>query len=90
MTLLKVEGQEVSHIQNGRVINTSIEKDPLTVVEAFQKNYKVPDIPGLPRFNGGLVGYFAYDTVRYVEPKLQATVPKDVLGCPDQLVPLRT
>ena len=37
-------------------------------------------------FHGGLVGYFGYDTVRYVEPKLQHSCPKDVLGCPDILL----
>jgi anthranilate synthase component 1 len=44
------------------------------------------DVPGLPRFNGGLVGYFGYDTVRYVEPRLRATTPPDELGTPDILL----
>ncbi len=48
--------------------------------------FKVPDLPGLPRFCGGLVGYFGYDTVRYIEPKLAATRKPDPLGTPDILL----
>jgi anthranilate synthase component 1 len=40
----------------------------------------------LPRFTGGLVGYFGYDTVRYVEPRLAKSQPKDELGTPDILL----
>jgi anthranilate synthase component 1 len=46
----------------------------------------VPDLDDLPRFNGGLVGYFGYDTVRYVEPRLGACPNPDPLGCPDILL----
>ncbi len=41
--------------------------DPLAFVEEFKARYQVPTVPGLPRFDGGLVGYFGYDCVRYVE-----------------------
>ena len=40
-------------------------------------------LPGLPRFTGGLVGYFAYDTVRYIEKRLAATRKPDPVGTPD-------
>ena len=60
--------------------------DPLDFVEQFKERYKVPTLPGLPRFNGGLVGYFSYDSVRYVEPKLAAGVNPDPLGTPDILL----
>ena len=39
--------------------------------------------PGLPRFCGGLAGYFGYDAVRYIEKKLANTAPRDDLGLPD-------
>jgi anthranilate synthase component 1 len=42
--------------------------------------------PGLPRFCGGLAGYFGYDTVRHIEKKLEKTCPPDTLGCPDILL----
>src|SRR5690606_37520099 len=47
---------------------------------------RVPTIPGLPRFNGGLVGYFGYDSVRYVEKKLASCPNPDPLGTPDILL----
>lgn len=46
----------------------------------------MPDLPDLPRFTGGLVGYFGYDTVRYVESRLAKSMPKDQLGTPDVLL----
>jgi anthranilate synthase component 1 len=42
--------------------------------------------PGLPRFCGGLAGYFGYDTVRHIERKLEKSCPPDTLGCPDILL----
>ena len=46
----------------------------------------MPDLPELPRFTGGLVGYFGYDVVRYVEERLKNSTPKDDLGNPDILL----
>ncbi len=60
--------------------------DPLAFVEEFKARYRVPSIPGLPRFNGGLVGYFAYDCVRYVEKRLAVCPNPDPLGNPDILL----
>ncbi len=54
--------------------------------QGCQKRFKVALRPGLPRFCGGLAGYFGYDTVRHIEKKLQATCPPDTLGCPDILL----
>ncbi len=61
-------------------------KDPLAFVEQFKAQFNVPEIESLPKFSGGLVGYFGYDCVRYVEPKLKASTPPDVLGTPDLLL----
>ncbi|MDH3250905.1 MAG: anthranilate synthase component I, partial [Acidimicrobiia bacterium] len=41
--------------------------DPLSVLEALLDRYRVPDLPGLPPLHSGVVGYLAYDTVRYIE-----------------------
>ncbi|WP_207063638.1 anthranilate synthase component I [Motiliproteus sp. SC1-56] len=84
-TVLKVHGHEVSVETDGKVTERHEEADPLAFVEAFQRRYRVPDLEGLPRFNGGLVGYFGYDTVRYIEPRL-SRVPPDTLGTPDILL----
>jgi anthranilate synthase component 1 len=60
--------------------------DPLAYAEAFQHRYQTAPQPELPVFHGGLVGYFGYDTVRYVEPRLQASTPPDQMGTPDILL----
>ena len=85
-TVLKVFGEHITVEHDGVVIEEADMADPLVFVEAFQKRYTAPDIEGLPTFFGGLVGYFAYDTVRYVEPKLKASTPPDQLGTPDILL----
>ena len=46
--------------------------------------HRVAPIEGLPRFYGGLVGYFSYDTVRYVEKRLAHSAPPDLLGTPER------
>ena len=61
-------------------------EDPLAFVESFKERYKVPTLLGLPRFNGGLVGYFGYDSVRYVEKRLAVCPNPDPLGNPDILL----
>lgn len=71
-TVLRVHGHDVVITTDGVEVERHECADPLAFVEQFKARYKVPTIAGLPRFNGGLVGYFAYDSVRYVEPKLAA------------------
>jgi anthranilate/para-aminobenzoate synthase component I len=60
--------------------------NPLDFIAAYQQRFKVALRPGLPRFCGGLAGYFGYDAVRYIEKKLENTCPPDTLGCPDILL----
>ncbi|MYM64355.1 anthranilate synthase component I [Pseudomaricurvus sp. HS19] len=85
-TVLKACGDLVTVETDGQVVEELRCADPLTFVEEFQNRYRVPEVEGLPRFNGGLVGYFGYDCVRYVEPKLKASQPQDVIGTPDILL----
>ena len=85
-TVLKVFGSEVRREVAGEVVEATTCEDPLAYVDEFCRSFPVVDVPGLPRFNGGLVGYFGYDTVRYVEPRLRATTPPDELGTPDILL----
>jgi len=84
--VLKVWGHKVQIEQEGEVLESFEHDDPLAFVEEFQARFKVPEIEGLPRFNGGLVGYFGYDIIRYVEPKLAHSCPDDPLGTPDNLL----
>jgi anthranilate synthase component I len=69
-------------ITDGVVVET-LHGNPLEAIAQYQARFKVALRPGLPRFCGGLAGYFGYDTVRYIEKKLQASCPPDTLGCPD-------
>jgi anthranilate synthase component 1 len=85
-TILKVFGDQLLIERNGEVLVSRTTTDPLKDVEDFHAEYKMPELPQLPRFTGGLVGYFGYDTVRYVEPRLKASVPSDDLGNPDILL----
>ena len=52
----------------------------------YHQRFKVATQAGLPRFCGGLAGYFGYDTVRHIEKKLVHSCPPDTLGCPDILL----
>ena len=82
-TIIKVLGSLVEVIRDGEITESVQTDDPLTFVEEFQKRFEVENIEGLPRFFGGLVGYFGYDTVRYVEPRLANSAPEDTLNTPD-------
>jgi anthranilate synthase component 1 len=68
-------------LTDGKVVRED-HGDPLAFIERFQAQFKVALRPGLPRFCGGLAGYFGYDTVRLFEKKLARTRPDD-LGLPD-------
>ena len=85
-TIVRITGQDIVVKHHDKIIEQIISDDPLSWIESFQQRYKVPDLAGLPRFNGGLVGYFGYDTVRYIEPRLGDSPNPDPLGCPDILL----
>ncbi len=85
-TLLRAAGfgadAKTEVVTDGVVVETST-ANPLDFIADYQKRFKVALRPGLPRFCGGLAGYFGYDTVRYIEKKLEKSCPPDTLGCPD-------
>ena len=87
-TILSVHGNEVTVREDGEVIEQQQVDDPLAFIEAYQARYRVAELPDLPRFTGGLVGYFGYDTVRYIEPRLGSCPNPDNLGTPDILLML--
>lgn len=87
-TILRVNGNNVE-IEQDQKVTEQFECDaPMEFVDTFRKRYSVPEIKNLPMFDGGLVGYFAYDTIRYVEKRLAyAREDKvDGLGTPDILL----
>ena len=85
-TLVRASGfgpdMKTEVVTDGKVVETSA-MNPLDFISAYQQRFKVALRPGLPRFCGGLAGYFGYDAVRYIEKKLEASCPPDTLGCPD-------
>ena len=84
--VLTVHGYTVRLHRDGQVVEEQQVADPLAYVSEFQQRYRVADMEGLPKFNGGLVGYFGYDTIRYIEPRLKDSCPPDLLGTPDILL----
>jgi len=60
------------------------EVDPLTLIEAELSKYQIIPIANLPRFHGGAVGYLAYDTIRYFEPRVPP-MPANPLGLPESV-----
>jgi anthranilate synthase component 1 len=82
-TALTVSGATVTIEVGSKTIVRKKAEDPLREVEQFQDQYRVPHVPELPIFTGGLVGYFGYECVGYIEPRLHARGKSDPLGCPD-------
>ena len=85
-TVLKVFGNRLEIIRDGKPMVNRTTSDPLAEVERFRQLFSMPNLPELPRFTGGLVGYFGYDTVRFVEPRLAKSTPPDELDAPDILL----
>jgi len=66
---LRAQGRSIAVEQDDAVVER-VEADPLEFVRAFMARFRAAPQPGLPRFSGGLAGYFGYDTVRHIEPRL--------------------
>jgi anthranilate synthase component 1 len=85
-TVLKAFGKQIIVEVNGKTEESFQHDDPLRFVEEFKSRYRAPELENLPRFHGGLVGYFGYDCVRYVEPRLGTVEHEDPIGTPDILL----
>ena len=88
-TLLRATGFKTEVVTNGQVVEVD-EGNPLDFIAEYQTRFKVALRPGMPRFCGGLAGYFGYDAVRFIEPKLAKTEKPggrpDPIGTPDILL----
>jgi anthranilate synthase component 1 len=84
-TLLRATGQTTEIVTDGQVVETH-EGNPLDFIAAYQQRFKPALRPGLPRFCGGLAGYFGYDAVRFMESKLARTMKEGGIGTPDILL----
>jgi anthranilate synthase component 1 len=84
---LRAVGRLVTVTHGDTVVEKAQSADPLEFVREFLSRYRVAELPGLPRFCGGLVGYFGYDAVRWIEPRLSGGWLKpDPIACPDMLL----
>ncbi|SFN22375.1 anthranilate synthase component I [Dokdonella immobilis] len=72
----------------GEVVETRELADPLAEIEALRAQYRVPVLPDMPAFTGGLVGYFGFETIGWIEPRFAMDDKPDPLGTPDALLML--
>lgn len=83
---IEANGTQLQVIENDSVIESHDDINPLDFVKSYQARFKTPPYEGLPRFTGGLVGYFGYETIRYIEKRLAHSHKPDVIGVPDVLL----
>ncbi|MBW8810196.1 MAG: anthranilate synthase component I [Lysobacter sp.] len=77
--------------EHGELVDSRQVEDPFAEVERLRTEYRVPKIDGLPGFAGGLVGWFGFECIQYIEPRLAGPQPDgsykpDELGTPDILL----
>jgi anthranilate synthase component 1 len=84
--VIRISNNTVSMFVDNQLEQESAVDDPLAWIEQYQQSFNIPDIEGLPRFTGGLVGYFGYETIRYIEPRLAAINKPDAINMPDILL----
>ena len=84
--IITVDGNQITITEKNVILEKYNIDDPLAEIERIQKTFKVAEIDGMPRFNGGLVGYFGYETIRYIESRLNKNDKEDPLGSPDILL----
>ncbi len=84
--VISVVDKTISVREDNRIVSEYEVADPLTEIERIQREFKVAEIAGLSGFSGGLVGYFGYETVRYIEPCLNSAPREDPIGSPDILL----
>ena len=85
-TVYEFRGHTLAVRKHGEVVETRDVEDPLAEIERLRAAHKVPQIDGLPGFNGGLVGWFGFECIEYIEPRLKANPKPDELGTPDILL----
>ena len=83
---IQIFGHRVVEMEDEMVISEENAEDPLAWIESYQQQFKVAEVEGQPAFTGGLVGYFGYDTIRYIEPRLGDCPNPDQLNTPDILL----
>ena len=81
-------GHTLTVSEHGEAVETREVADPFAEVERLRAEHSVPRLPGLPGFSGGLVGWFGFECIEYIEPRLRANANPDELDTPDILLML--
>ena len=69
-------GHTLTVREDGQVVDTREVADPFAEVEALRSAHSVPKLEGLPGFTGGLVGWFGFECIGYIEPRGPAGRPR--------------
>ncbi|WP_456270211.1 anthranilate synthase component I [Kushneria sp. AK178] len=83
---IEVSGFTVRHYVDDYLQGASEVEDPLEWIEQFRRRFRAPETNDAMRFDGGLVGYFGYDTIRLIEPRLRGVEKPDPIDVPDILL----
>ena len=84
-TRIEARDDRITITVDGKIVEEHT-ADPIAFAEQYLSRFKVAVTKGMPRFCGGLAGYFGYDTVRHIEPRLSTAAAKnkhDPIGVPD-------
>ena len=81
--VIRVYGQRLQIEDEGEIVEEREVDDPLQAVAEIKQSYRAPLIEGLPKFTGGMVGYFGYECASYIEHKVRADANPDQLQMPD-------
>ena len=85
---IKINKNTISIFENGNLKEKFDHQNPLDFIEEYINKFKVPSDLNMPRYSGGLAGYFGYETINYIEPRLAKDFLKDSLNVPDILLML--
>ncbi len=80
---LEIRGHQLQHFLADNIVRDEEVADPLAEIENFREQFKVPSIENLPRFSGGLVGYFGFEIIQLIEPRLDGDNKPDDINAPD-------
>ena len=80
---IELKDNKIKYFISNKLVEEIETNNPIDWIEEFQNKFNVPNDSDLPKFQGGLVGYFGFDTVKYFEPAIKATIQKDEMDTPD-------
>ena len=85
---IQIKKNIISVFNKEKLIDKVTNQNPLNFIDDFMSQFKIPKNLDLPRFSGGLAGYFGYETIQYIEPRLSKEFLNDKLDLPDILLML--